>query len=196
MRRRCFLVMTKASRVRRWRCDGDRDCCRNCRDMPAPRGVRLCMKLNGHTPRSARCTATATLHYAPLARRNQGMMLVRSAIRRNAAAVNSRRLSQAKKRYVTAVRSPHVHPWADPPSARACVAVGNLCLGGPGVQNKGERVSSSFLPPLPQVLHRRVGLYSCCHRLVATLQLRKRVIYRSPRRDMSRAVYWAACLEG
>jgi hypothetical protein len=34
------------------------------------------------------------------------MMLVRSSIHSNAAAAKSRRLSQAKKRYVTAVRSP------------------------------------------------------------------------------------------
>jgi hypothetical protein len=34
------------------------------------------------------------------------MMVVRSSIRRNAAAAKLRRLSQAEKRYVTAARSP------------------------------------------------------------------------------------------
>jgi hypothetical protein len=63
---------------------------------------------------------------------------VRSSIHSNAAAAKSRRLSQAKKRYVTAVRSPHFHTPVDPPSGRACVVVGDLCLGGPGAQSKGE----------------------------------------------------------
>jgi hypothetical protein len=66
------------------------------------------------------------------------MMLVRSAIHCNAAAAKSRRLSQAKKRYVTAVRPPHVHDPVNPPSGRAGVVVGDLCLGGPGAQSKGE----------------------------------------------------------
>jgi hypothetical protein len=61
------------------------------------------MKLNGCLPRSGRCTVSATSHNAPLARRNQGMMLLRSSIRSNAAAAKSRRLSQAKKRYVSVV---------------------------------------------------------------------------------------------
>jgi len=108
--------MTKASRVRRWRCDWDWDICRNRGDMPAPRGAGLCMKLNGCLPRSGRWTGSATLHNAPLAWHNQEKMLLRSLIRSNAADVKSRRLSQAKKRYVTAVRSPHVYTPVDPPS--------------------------------------------------------------------------------
>jgi hypothetical protein len=101
------------------------------------------MKLNGCLPRSGRCTASATSHNAPLARRNQGMMLLRASIRSNAAAAKSRRLSQAKKPYVSVVRSPHVHTRVDPPSARACVVVGDVCLGGPGAQRR-----VSFFPIL------------------------------------------------
>ena len=97
--------------------------------MPAPRGVRLFMKLNGCLPRSGRCTPSATSHNAPLARRNQGMMLLRSSIRSNVAAAKFRRLSQPKKRYVSVVRSPHVHTRVDLPSARACVVAGDLRLG-------------------------------------------------------------------
>jgi len=77
------------------------------------------------------------------------MMLLRSSIRSNVAAAKSRRLSQAKKRYVTAVRSPHVHTPVDPPSRRARVVVDALCLGGPGAKSKGEWVPSAFSPPLP-----------------------------------------------
>jgi hypothetical protein len=61
------------------------------------------MKLDGDLPRFGQRTASATSHNAPLARRNQGLILVRSLIRINAAAVKSRRLSQAKTRYVTVV---------------------------------------------------------------------------------------------
>src|ERR1700691_2530202 len=47
-------------------CNGDVS--GNCRDMAAPRGGGLCLKLHGGLPRSIRCTACATLHKAPLAR--------------------------------------------------------------------------------------------------------------------------------
>jgi len=148
--------MTKASGVRSWRGDGDGDICRNCRDMPAPRGVRLFMKLNGCLPRSGRCTASATSHNAPLARCNQGMMLLRSSIRSNAAAAKSRRLSHVKKRYVSVVRSPHVHTRVDPPSARS----DRPHCWHERIEKTAQHFSANCLPYLLELSHACVRLHA------------------------------------
>jgi hypothetical protein len=70
---------------------------------------------------------------------------MRSSIRSNAAAAKSRRLSQAKKRYVTVVRSPHVHTPVDPPAGRACVVVGDFV---PGRSRRAEQRRVSPFPIL------------------------------------------------
>jgi hypothetical protein len=67
-------------------------------------------------------------------------------------------------------------------------------LGGPGAQIKGARVrfSSSHCTLIFRIAG--VGRYWCVRSVAATLNLHRRVVCRSPRRDMSTCGTSASCI--